>query len=257
MKTETEIIRVFTYTFLAFMAMAFVLILFFYYSRKKIIKHEVDKKNLEIQHQKEMIEAMITTQENERERIARDLHDEISSKLNVVSLNSHLLKTPELSPNEIAEITGNIADLTSKVLESSRRIAHDLFPPVFEKFGLEAGIEELIEETKSTGKFEIDFKNTIEFNQLSSEIQLSIFRILQELLNNTLKYANASQVQISFHYLNEKKQFVYEDNGVGFDRSNHTKGMGLINIESRIGVMQGEFSMETNKNQGFKIEIIF
>lgn len=257
MKTETEIIKVFTYTFLAFMAMALVLILFFYYSRKKIIKHEVDKKNLEIQHQKEMIEAMITTQENERERIARDLHDEISSKLNVVSLNSHLLKTPNLSSNEIAEITENIADLTSKVLESSRRIAHDLFPPVFEKFGLEAGIEELIEETKSTGKFVIDFKNTIEFNQLSSEIQLSIFRILQELLNNTLKYANASEVQISFHYLNGNRQFVYQDNGIGFDRSNHTKGMGLINIESRIGVMQGEFSMETNENQGFKIEIIF
>ena len=257
MKTETEIIRDFTYTFLAFMAMAFVLILFFYYSRKKIIKHEVDKKNLEIQHQKEMIEAMITTQENERERIARDLHDEISSKLNVVSLNSHLLKTPNLSSNEIAEITENIADLTSKVLESSRRIAHDLFPPVFEKFGLEAGIEELIEETKSTGKFQIYFQNTIDFSQLSNEIQLSIFRILQELFNNTLKYANASKVQISFHHLNEKKQFLYEDNGVGFERSNHTKGMGLINIESRIGVIQGEFSIETNINQGFKIEIIF
>ncbi|MCZ8332403.1 MAG: sensor histidine kinase [Flavobacterium sp.] len=257
MGSNTDLISVFIYTFLAFVSLSLVLILFFYYSRKKIIKHEVDKKNLEIQHQKEMIEAMITTQENERERIARDLHDEISSKLNVISLNSHLLKTPELSPNEIAEITENIADLTSKVLESSRRIAHDLFPPVFEKFGLEAGIEELIEETISTGKFEIDFKNTIEFNQLSSEIQLSIFRILQELLNNTLKYANASEVQISFHYLNGNRQFVYQDNGIGFDRSNHTKGMGLINIESRIGVMQGEFSMETNKNQGFKIEIIF
>lgn len=257
MGSNTDLISVFVYTFLAFITMSIVLILFFYYSRKKIIKHEVDKKNLEIQHQKEMIEAMITTQENERERIARDLHDEISSKLNVVSLNSHLLKTPELSPNEIAEITGNIADLTSKVLESSRRIAHDLFPPVFEKFGLEAGIEELIEETKSTEKFEIDFKNTLDFSQLSSEIQLSIFRILQELLNNTLKYANASQVQISFYHLNENRLFVYQDNGVGFDRSNHTKGMGLINIESRIGVMQGEFSIETNKNQGFKIEIIF
>lgn len=257
MESNTDLITVFVYTFLAFISMSLVLILFFYYSRKKIIKHEVDKKNLEIQHQKEMIEAMITTQENERERIARDLHDEISSKLNVVSLNSHLLKTPNLSSNEIAEITENIADLTSKVLESSRRIAHDLFPPVFEKFGLEAGIEELIEETKSTGKFEIDFQNTIDFSQLSSEIQLSIFRILQELLNNTLKYANASQVKISFHHLNGNRQFVYQDNGVGFDRSNHTKGMGLINIESRIGVIQGEFSMETNKNQGFKIEIIF
>lgn len=257
MGSNTNLISVFIYTFLAFISMSIVLILFFYYSRKKIIKHEVDKKNLEIQHQKEMIEAMITTQENERERIARDLHDEISSKLNVVSLNSHLLKTPELSPNEIAEITGNIADLTSKVLESSRRIAHDLFPPVFEKFGLEAGIEELIEETKSTEKFEIDFKNTLDFSQLTSEIQLSIFRILQELLNNTLKYANASQVQISFYHLNENRLFVYQDNGVGFDRSNHTNGMGLINIESRIGIMQGRFFIETNKNQGFKIEIVF
>ena len=135
MGSNTDLISVFIYTFLAFVSLSLVLILFFYYSRKKIIKHEVDKKNLEIQHQKEMIEAMITTQENERERIARDLHDEISSKLNVVSLNSHLLKTPNLSSNEIAEITENIADLTSKVLESSRRIAHDLFPPVFENFG--------------------------------------------------------------------------------------------------------------------------
>ena len=257
MGSNTDLITVFVYTFLAFISMSLVLILFFYYSRKKIIKHEVDKKNLEIQHQKEMIHAIITTQEQERERIARDLHDEISSKLNVVSLNSHLLKTPNLSSSEINEITGNITDLTSKALESSRRFAHDLFPPVFEKFGLEAGIEELIEETKSTGKFTIGFQNTMNLDELNNEIQLSIFRILQELLNNTLKYANANEVTISFSHWNEKRNLTYQDNGVGFNLFNHTKGMGLVNIESRVNVMNGNFIITTEENKGFKIEIQF
>lgn len=257
MKTEIEIIKVFTYTFLAFMAMALVLILFFYYSRKKIIKHEVEKKNLEIQHQKEITNTIITIQEQERERIARDLHDEISSKLNVVSLNSHLLKTPNLSFTEVEEITRNITDLTAKALESSRRIAHDLFPPVFEKFGLEAGIEELIEEMQSVEKFKIDFRNQLNLAELDSEIQLSVFRILQELFNNTLKYAKATEVSITFDSINEKKILCYQDDGVGFNLSNHNKGMGLINIESRVNIINGNFIINTAENNGFKIEIEF
>jgi signal transduction histidine kinase len=257
MKTEIEIIRVFTYTFLAFMAMALVLILFFYYSRKKIIKHEVEKKNLEIQHQKEITNTIITIQEQERERIARDLHDEISSKLNVVSLNSHLLKTPNLSFTEVEEITQNITDLTAKALESSRRIAHDLFPPVFEKFGLEAGIEELIEEMQSVEKFKIDFRNQLNLAELDSEIQLSVFRILQELFNNTLKYAKATEVSITFDLINGKKVLSYQDNGIGFNLSNYNKGMGLINIESRVNIINGNFMIHTSQNNGFKIEIEF
>ena len=155
MGSNIDLISVFIYTFLAFVSLSLVLILFFYYSRKKIIKHEVDKKNLEIQHQKEMIEAMITTQENERERIARDLHDEISSKLNVVSLNSHLLKTPELSPNEIAEITGNIADLTPIVsalkgtkytVENVKEVLKNLdFNNYFAGFSLEELTQAIVE----------------------------------------------------------------------------------------------------------------
>jgi signal transduction histidine kinase len=100
--------------------MFLVLILFFYFSRKKIVQIEVDKKNLEIDHQKELLNSVLITQEEERKRIAQDLHDDISSKLNVVSLNSHLLKTPNLNETEQLEITNNIIELTQKALENSR-----------------------------------------------------------------------------------------------------------------------------------------
>ncbi|MCZ7024318.1 histidine kinase, partial [Salmonella enterica] len=82
---ESEIIAIIIFGCLSFILMGIVFILFFYFSRKKIIKEQLEKKDLEIQHQKDQIQAVIITQEEERKRIAQDLHDDISSKLNVVS----------------------------------------------------------------------------------------------------------------------------------------------------------------------------
>src|SRR5690606_34180500 len=82
-----------------------VLLLFFYFSKKKIIQKELEKKNLELEHQRDLLQAIIGTQEEERQRIAQDLHDDISSKLNVISLNSHLLTTPGLTDKETSDIT--------------------------------------------------------------------------------------------------------------------------------------------------------
>ena len=89
---NTELIKAVFFILLAFISMFLILVLFFYFSRKKIVQIEVDKKKLEIEHQKQLLKSVIVTQEEERQRIAQDLHDDISSKLNVVSINSHLLQ---------------------------------------------------------------------------------------------------------------------------------------------------------------------
>jgi signal transduction histidine kinase len=94
------------------------LVLFFYFSRKKIVQIEVEKKNIEIENQKKILQNTIETQEEERKRIAQDLHDDISSKLNIVSLNTHLLRTPNLKDEELHEITQNIIELTKKALNN-------------------------------------------------------------------------------------------------------------------------------------------
>ena len=251
----TKLNKAVFFILLAFISMFLVLILFFYFSRKKIVQIEVDKKNLEIEHQKELLNSVIITQEEERKRIAQDLHDDISSKLNVVSLNSHLLKTPNLNESELLEITNNIIDLTQKALENSRRIAHDLFPPVLEKFGLQAGIEELIEEFTSTKKVKILFQNSIDFELYSVEKHLHLFRILQELLNNSLRHGKASEISIQFSTLDNANSCIYSDNGIGFDSSDleNKKGLGMQNIESRINFIGGVYSIKSAPNEGVKI----
>ena len=239
--------------------MSVIVILFFYFSRKKIIQKEIEKKNLEINYQKELLRSVIITQETERKRIAQDLHDDISSKLNVVSLNTHLLKTPNLSESELEEITNNITNLTTNALENSRRIAHDLLPPVIEKFGLHAGIEELVLEYNSTKNVNVVYKNELQFNLNNIDRQLHVFRILQELLNNSVRHGKAKNVSIYFHEDNNVNFCEYKDDGIGFEKNNfeNQKGLGMKNIESRVNFLNGELSINSEKYKGVTVEFSF
>jgi signal transduction histidine kinase len=248
-----------SYIFLVFLLMSIIVILFFYFSRKKIIQKEIEKKNLEINHQKELLRSVILTQEAERKRIAQDLHDDISSKLNVVSLNTHLLKTPNLSEEELSEITNNITELTQKALENSRRIAHDLLPPVLEKFGIHAGIEELVVEFNSSKVVLVKYTNELNFNIDDIDKHLHIFRILQELLNNSVRHGKATEISIVFKAIDNQNTCIYLDNGIGFDSNSDAsqKGLGMKNIESRINFLNGTFSLNSSLNKGVKINFTF
>lgn len=245
--------------FMAFLLMSFIVILFFYFSRKKIIQKEIEKKNLEISHQKELLRSVILTQEVERKRIAQDLHDDISSKLNVVSLNTHLLKTPNLSDDELLDITNNITDLTQKALENSRRIAHDLLPPVLEKFGLHAGVEELVVEFNSSKSVNVIYQNVLKFDISDIDKHLHVFRILQELLNNSVRHGKATEISIAFKSIDNQNTCIYSDNGIGFNckSDDSQKGLGMKNIESRINFLNGTFTIDSSLNNGVKIKFTF
>ncbi|HEY4618254.1 MAG TPA: histidine kinase [Flavobacterium sp.] len=249
---EKEIVSIILYTSLFFTVVAIVLILFFYYSRKKISQKELEKKNLVIEHQREQLRAVIITQEEERKRIAQDLHDEISSKLNIVSLNSHLLTTPNLVDTEISEITKNIIDLVGKALENTRRIAHDLLPPVFDQFGLDAGVEELCLEFNSSKAVKVNYQNEVLFDKTDNDRHLHVFRILQELMNNSLRHGKAQNISVFFEDKNESTSCTYSDDGLGFDvhSSESKNGLGMKNIESRIELLKGVITFESGLNKG-------
>jgi two-component system NarL family sensor kinase len=254
-----QIIKAFLFILFAFFSVFLTLVLFFYFSRKKIVQIAVEKKNQEIHYQKEILQSVIQTQEEERMRIAQDLHDDISSKLNIVSLNTHLLKTPNLSETEFAEITDNIVSLTKKALENSRRIAHDLLPPVFEKFGLHAAVEELVLEFSTAKNVQINYENELEFSALEVNKQLHIFRILQELLNNSMRHGKATSISITFVSKNHQNTCVYTDNGVGFNTNlgNQKRGIGMQNIESRVNFLGGNINVQSEINKGVQIEFNF
>ena len=242
------------YTFIAFLAMAIAIIIFVYYSRKKILKAELQKKNLEIAYQKDLLQSTILSQEQERKRIARDLHDAISSKLNVVSLNAQMIRGANVTETEKEHMLDSIISQSKDLTENARRIAHNLLPAVLEKFGLQAALEELRYEYNTTKKMRIHIKNELHFETLQPDVQLHLFRIIQELVSNSLKHGNASDVEIHFTKNKDRNTCIYCDNGIGFDLSGglNKSGLGLKNIESRLKLLQSEL-LTAKADKGVKI----
>ncbi|RDI14617.1 sensor histidine kinase [Flavobacterium sp. AG291] len=258
-KTNQTGLIIITGIFLMFF-MGTILLLFFHYSKKKIFQKELEKKELENEYQRDLILATLEVQETERKRIAQDLHDDISSKLNIVSLNSHMLTTPDLTHQEITEITGNIINMIGKTLNNSRRLAHDLLPPVLDKFGLDAGIEELCFEINSTKSIEVHYNNRVEFNEEDKNKHLHVFRIIQELTNNSIKHGNASLISLKFESVESKIVCTYSDNGKGFDSKaigNKKTGLGMKNIESRIIFLGGSIKVNSAVNKGINVVFNF
>jgi signal transduction histidine kinase len=238
--------------------MSIGIVLFFYFSRKKIVKSELEKANLEIAYQKEIIQSTIITQERERKRIAQDLHDAISSKLNIVALNASLLENPDIEKDEVNKAGTSILKVTTAVLENSRQIAHDLLPPTLDKFGLVAALEELCEEVAETKKFKVDFCfDYVEVDAFTADKELYIFRIIQELMNNSIKHSKATILDLCLVGKDGIITLKYSDNGIGFnlEKGQNSKGLGMSGIENRTRILNGELMIDTAPNQGVKVKI--
>ena len=254
---DNQVITIVIIGVILLLLMAVSLLLFFFFSRKKIVEKELEKKTLEINHQREMIQSIIVTQEKERMRIAQDLHDDISSKLNVINLNANLLKDGELSKEEYIIVNDSILDATDKTLESARKIAHNLLPPILDKFGLKDAIEELADSFNNSRKININYTINYKNKQLPTQSELHFFRITQELINNSVRHGKAKNSTINISSKNNKIHFNYTDDGVGFNLKNalFKKGIGMKNIESRVALLQGKYSIKTSENKGFEISI--
>lgn len=235
--------------------MAVVFILFFYFSRKKIIQSQLEKANLQINYQKELLQATIITQEEERARIAQDLHDAISAKLNVVSLQANLLTDKNLNIEEAHKFGHGILKITNTVLESSRKIAHNLLPPTLEKFGLEAALDELVEELEDTNRFTIKSKIQVPNNNFNNTKALHLFRIVQELFNNAIKHSEATHLDLSCILENKLLILKYSDNGKGFNADQIKSGLGMSGIENRAQILNGDLTIDSQPGKGVKIKL--
>ncbi|MEN9447614.1 MAG: Oxygen sensor histidine kinase NreB [Bacteroidota bacterium] len=242
-----------------FLVVIFTLIaIFVFKSRNKIFEKEIEKKDIEIRHQENLVQSIINTQEEERKRIAQDLHDDISSKLIALSLNLHLLKSHKTEEIEKNNILSTIETINQNAIETSRKIAHNLFPPMLEKFGLIDAIEEVVSDYNKSNQIQINFQNQTELATIGKEIQLHVFRIIQELINNSIKHGKASKINIEFKSINAKSTCDYSDNGVGIDKLKFekAKGLGFNNIESRIKSINGNYTIDFSK-AGFNFQFSF
>ena len=187
---------------------------------QKILREKSRQHQLELEHQKEISIQYISIQENERKRIAEVLHDDVGSKLNILSL---WINNEDTWNNERSKEI--IAQQIPGLIEAPRTISHSLYPVNLEKFGLILTIEALISNVNESLPIQLLLNHN--YQKRSIYFEIKIYRIIQEFLSNVIKHARAAEVLIHIRDTNDLLAIILSDNGVGFDTNLLKKGMGL------------------------------
>ena len=199
------------------------------------------------------IDAMIEGQEKERQRIANDLHDDLGGLMATVKLHFNALKdkqTPELYTK-----TNTLID---EAYNKVRSVAHAKNSGVIAKQGLLKAITEMTDKISALNKITIDVIDHGLENRLENSLELTIFRIVQELITNIIKHANATEATIHITNHDDSLNIMVEDNGIGFNPSQITKtkkGMGISSIDKRVEHLNGNMTIESEPNKGTTIII--
>lgn len=213
--------------------------------RKRL--HEVIK-----EHELKSINQVMEGQENERKRIAEDLHDRLGSMLSSIKLHFNAVeeKLDKLEVKTFQQYT-RANSLLDEVCSEVRNIAHNMESGVLLNFGLVAALEDLRDMLKNTGDFNFVL-NIFGLNErLSSDIEITVYRVIQELLSNTIRHSGAKKITIDLTRSAEQLTVVYSDDGKGFDTRLATNaGMGLKNIRSRLRRLSGQLYLDSGKNNG-------
>ncbi len=222
---------------------------------RRIFNFQERINNLRKKNEAYVLSAIIRAEEKERQEFSKELHDGLgpvlsSIKMAISAINKTILKDPNKK----------IIDKTDKIIDEAiitiKEISNKLNPHILERFGLEKAIKSFTD-TIITGKgFEITYSSNIKDKRYDYNTEVIIYRIIGELLSNTLKHASANKVDISLFDYGNKLEVFYSDNGVGFNiERNADKGMGLSNIRSRIKSLDGKIEIHSKSNKGFFLKL--
>ena len=200
-------------------------------------------------------EQLIIVQENERTRIAQDLHDGVGQILVASNMQINAIKETCSDHKEGMELITNIGTLLVNSIKEVRAISHNLSCKAIQ-LGLETAIRETIESLNSSCK--IIFESTIVDKRFSEKVEINIYRVLQEIINNTIKHAQANELKIGIHYHDNKLLIQTKDDGVGFcsEIINQKSGIGLSSLKNRIEMIGGNLKVNSSANKGTEYIIV-
>lgn len=209
------------------------------------LNHKQELLYIEKERNYEATQAILQGEEQERQRIAQDLHDSIGGMLANIRMS-------------ISSLNSNTTDLTDKIdktILEMRRISRNLMPETLKNLGLEIALNELCE-TMSYKHLYIQFESFNLSDKIPFKIQLVLYRITQEALSNVIKYAQEKNVIVQISQNENTLILTIEDDGIGFDKSEITYGLGLKNIENRIRLINGTVDIVSEKGNGTTINIV-
>jgi signal transduction histidine kinase len=204
----------------------------------------------------ERLKAMMKGEEQGRTRLARELHDGIGGMLTAIKMNLSAArkKYPELARfDPLTEITFMLEDTGAEI----RKTAHNLMPDVLVRKRLPEALMIYCEQITAHDQLQIDLQFHGAFDQLTKATELMLYRIIQELLQNILKHANATHAVVQLREYEGKLSLTVEDNGEGFDTEAQSGGFGLLNLRYRVAALQGHISIMSAKGRHTTIHLEF
>jgi PAS domain S-box-containing protein len=199
---------------------------------------------------------LIEAQEQERTRIARDLHDDVGQRLSLLALGLDRFKeTPAKSANEARGLVDELARATRAILSEVHSISHQLHSSKLQYLGIVAAIKGFCGELSAQYGVEIDFAHDDRPLSLPPEVSLCLFRVLQEALHNAVKHSNVRHFHVQLRSASDEVHLTVADSGIGFDAETAMKGqgLGLISMRERMKLVEGTISIESRRMGGTTI----
>lgn len=223
------------------------------YTHRAHLEREIE--DLRLMAQKNIMKATLDGQEKQREEIGKELHDNINQVLATVRLLLSLLKTEDPAKDDIISKS---QESVNYCIDEIRRLSHSLTPPSLKEISLRESIEGMMRKIPFANGEQVKLDiNGLDEDILSEGLKVTVYRIIQEQLNNILKYSSASviRVQLTQNYYN--LSLLIEDNGQGFDVKAKRKGIGLANITNRAELYNGQAIIESSPGAGCTVLVIF
>lgn len=233
---------------------AFMIILF-QSQRRLMQQREISRMN-ELEHQKLLLHSIIESQDAERIRIGRDLHDDIGTALSNLHITIERFFRIPYSIESFKDFKATTKTVIDQTIKNVRNISHNLSPEILTTNSPSEAIEELCELAGQAEKTRVFLKNsaTVTLDSFDLIYSLSAYRIIEELLTNTMKHANATEVNLLIFLQDTNLVMSYHDNGKGLNvEISDKKGRGISNIESRLSLLNGSFIMDNENIPGFSI----
>jgi len=209
--------------------------------------------------ERRFLTAIIQTEEAERTRIAKDLHDGMGPLLSAVKMSVSTLEHLASDPQSLT-IIRNATETVDEAIRSLKDISDHLSPHVLANFGLIRALTNYVHKIIQTGQLEIDFQTNIKNERFDENIEVVIYRVSSELIHNTIQHSQATKASLSLKSDNGELILEYQDNGIGFEADRTMKekdrdGSGLTNIQSRIKSLKGDLVVESRPGLGIRVFI--
>jgi signal transduction histidine kinase len=209
---------------------------------------------MQIRKRSEMLSAMLQAQEKERNRLATDLHDGLGARISALRLLSSSLLNRLDSSLQLkgTELLKGIEEVQQEV----RSISHDLVPRDLEHYGLLYELDKMQYRAETLHRIAFRLHTSLSEEQISLPVELNIYRIIQELFQNTIKHSGASEVELHLNNSEKGLEIFYRDNGKGISEEKSIEGIGLRNLRARASLMQAEVQMKEDRGAGFEMRLL-